>query len=197
MSTQEYQDFLELVRSSRSFRRFDEARAVSQEELRALVEAARLAPTGNNSQLLRFRLCWESDDVATCLAHHRWAALLRDWDGPAEGERPTAYVAVCGPRGAGRNAIRNIDAGIAAQTIMLAARTMGLGGCMIRSFDPGINDGLGLSGKGYECLVLLALGSPAEDVVLEPAGGEHGVAYWREPDGSHHVPKRSVDELLI
>lgn len=95
-------EFADIVASSRSYRRFDESRPVSRELLEELVACARLAPTGNNTQLLRFHLSCERDEVLEVFSHHRWAALLRDWDGPAPGERPTAYVTVCGPRAAAR-----------------------------------------------------------------------------------------------
>ena len=108
-----------------------------------------------------------------------------------------AYIAVCAPVGSAKSAIPNIDAGIAAQTIMLAARTRGLGGCMVKSFDAGLDDDLGLREQGLECLVLLALGHPAEKVVLEEAGEKGAVRYWRDEDDVHHVPKLSLDELIV
>lgn len=194
---------LALVASSRSYRRFDESRAVPRELLEGLVAAARLAPTGNNTQLLRFHLSTETDEVLEVLSHHRWAALLRDWDGPEPGERPRAYVCVCGPAGSRASALRNQDAGIAAQTIMLAARSAGLVGCMVASFDAGLAGALGLAEKGLEPLVLLALGYPAADerVVVEGVDTPHGLAYWREraADGTwvHHVPKLDVRDLLV
>ena len=194
-------EFADVVASSRSYRRFDESRPVSRELLEELVACARLAPTGNNTQLLRFHLSCERDEVLEVYSHHRWAALLRDWDGPAPGERPTAYVTVCGPAGSRASAIRNQDAGIAAQTLALAARASGLVGCMIASFDATLADALGLAEKNLEPLVLLALGYPAADerVVVEPADTPHGLSYWREREGGawvHHVPKLGVGDLL-
>ena len=200
MDTIEFARLRELVAASRTYRRFDEARPVPRELLEALVDVARLAPTGNNTQTLRFHLSTEPGEVAAVLSHHRWAGLLADWDGPEEGARPTAYVSVLGPAGARKNAIRNQDAGIAAQTIMLAARSAGLVGCMVASFDAALAGLLGLGEKGLEPLLLCALGYPADDetVVVEEAGAEHGVAYWRDFEtNTHHVPKLGVDDLLV
>lgn len=194
------EEFVELVRASRTYRRFDEGRRVTEAQLRALVGAARLAPTGNNTQVLRFHLSVEPAEVLEVFSHHRWAGLLAEWDGPAEGERPTAYVTIAAPAGARASAIRNQDAGIAAQTIMLAARAAGLVGCMVGSFDAGLADALGLAERGLEPLLVCALGYPAADerVVLEPADTPHGVAYWRDPDANaHHVPKLTVEDLLV
>lgn len=206
MDTIEFARLRELVAASRTYRRFDEARPVPRELLEALVDVARLAPTGNNTQTLRFHLSTEPGEVAAVLSHHRWAGLLADWDGPEEGARPTAYVSVLGPAGARKNAIRNQDAGIAAQTLALAARAAGLGCCMVASFDAHLMEAIGLEARANELepLVILALGWPAADetVVLEPADTEHGLAYWRERDAltgawTHHVPKLALEELLV
>ena len=78
------------------------------------------------------------------LPHLRWAALYKDWDGPAEGERPHGYVVICLPAELADNPIRLIDVGIAAQTMALAACARGLGCCMLRSFDAGLADELAL-----------------------------------------------------
>ncbi len=193
----EEKDLAALVRDSRSYRRFDGTRPVGEDMLRGLVDVARFAPTGNNTQTLRFALVADPAKALEVESHHHWAALLADWDGPVEGEKPTAYIAVCAPAGASKLPIRNLDAGIAAQTIMLDARSRGLVGCMIKSYDAGIDEVLGVAQKGYECLVLLALGWPAADerVVLEE-GAPGKVAYWREGT-CHHVPKLGVDDLLV
>lgn len=191
-------EFVELVAASRSYRRFDEGRPVTREQLAALVGAARVAPTANNRQRLRFHLS-VGPEAFEVEAHHRWAALLRDWDGPATGERPTGYVTIAVPAGERTNALLNQDAGIAAQTIMLAARAAGLAGCMVASFDAELGGALGLAEKNLEPLLLCALGYPAPDerVVLEEADAERGVAYWRDADNVHHVPKLALEDLLV
>lgn len=43
---------------------------------------------------------------------------------------------------------------------------------------------------------VIALGKPKETVVLEEMRGKD-YKYWRENDGSHHVPKRPVQDLLV
>jgi hypothetical protein len=44
---------------------------------------------------------------------------------------------------------------------------------------------------------VLAFGYPAEEVVLEPVGPDGNTTYWRDESGVHHVPKRSLEEVLI
>lgn len=190
-------DFKDLVKASRTYRRFS-GEAVSQETLLGLVDVARFAPTGNNLQVLRFALVSDPERVRTIAHHHGWAGLLRDFDGPAEGELPGAYIAICAPEKQAANPIRLIDCGIAAQTICLAAHEQGLGACMVKSFDKEAVAQLDLS-EGYEALLIIALGGPAADerVVLEPADTEHGVSYWRSSGNVHHVPKLGVDDLVL
>ncbi len=144
--------------------------------------------------------------MAGGFANPGWAGLVAAWAGPVVGARPTAYVTVLGPAGSRRSAIRNQDAGIAAQTLALAARASGLGCCMVASFDAHLMETIGLAGREGELepLVVLALGVPAadEEVVVEPADTPHGLAYWRERDAltgawTHHVPKLALEELLV
>ena len=49
----------------------------------------------------------------------------------------------------------------------------------------------------YEILLVLALGKPAEKVVLEDVGPDGSIEYYRDEDDVHHVPKRSLDELIV
>lgn len=191
-------DFKDLVKASRTYRRFA-GQAVPREVLLYLVDTARFAPSGNNMQVLRFALADDPQQVALLARHHGWAAALPDFNGPAEGELPGAYIGICAPQKVAQNPIRLIDCGIAAQTICLAAAQKGLGTCMIKSFDAEASGILGLDQKGYALQLLIALGQPAADeqVVLEDVGDQHGVKYWRTEGNVHHVPKRSLGDLLV
>lgn len=192
MSGREFQD---LVAASRTYRRFSDER-VGPAVLADLVDAARLAPCGNNMQLLRFRVVDERDACDAVFPHLRWAALYKDWDGPSEDERPHGYVVICVPGGLADNPIRLIDVGIAAQTMALSACARGLGCCMLRSFDAGLAEELALP-EGLVPALVLAVGGRGERVLLEGSDTEHGLAYWREPDGTHCVPKLRLEDLLV
>lgn len=37
----------------------------------------------------------------------------------------------------------------------------------------------------------------AKKVVIENADSSGDIAYWRDENNLHHVPKRSLDELII
>ena len=124
-----------------------------------------------------------------------WAGYLRAWPGPAEGERPSAYIVILGD-----TEIRKTfgcDHGIAAQSIMLGATERGLGGCMIGSIKKNaLRETLEIPER-YEIQLVLALGKPAETVVLEDVGPDGDIKYYRDEADVHHVPKRSLDDLIL
>ena len=185
----------ELVLKNRSYRRFHQDLPVEHETLRQLVDLARLSASGSNAQSLKFILCSDPETNDSVFPHLAWAGYLRDWDGPAEGERPSAYIIILGDK-----SIRDsfgCDHGIAAQSILLGAVERGLGGCMIGSIKKsGLQDALGIPGH-FEILLVLALGKPKEKVEIEEVGVDGDIKYWRDDKGIHHVPKRSLDELII
>lgn len=190
-------EFASTVRSCRSYRRFDEGEPVPEALLVALVDLARTTASGANRQPLRYRIVNSSAECARVFPLLRWAAALKDWAGPEPGEHPTGYVVICD---AGHGATTAVDEGIAAQTIVLGATQAGFGGCMLHAFDKaGVMAELGLEAVGVKPLMVVALGRPAEDVRLEPLSEspDGSTNYWRDADGGHHVPKRSLEDVLI
>lgn len=190
-------DFARTVRACRSYRRFDEGDPIPGTLLVELANLARLTASGANRMPLRFRLVSSASERDMVFSQLKWAGALKDWDGPEEGERPTGYIVICD---AGHGATTSVDEGIAAQTIMLAAVEVGFGGCVLHAFNKaGVSQALGLEGEGVEPLMVLALGRPAEKVVLEPlsASPDGSTNYWRDAESVHHVPKRSLGDVLI
>ena len=188
-------DLKTLVRKSRSYRRFDENHFIDGEILRELVRLAQYSPTGNNMQPLKFWLSNKPDMNRKIFPHLGWAGSLKDWKGPEEGERPTAYIIILGDTDI--QATFGVDYGIAAQSMMLGAVEKDLGGCMIASARrEGLQKDLGIPDQ-YRILLVIALGKPVERVVTEPVGEDGRIKYYRDEDGVHHVPKRSLEELIV
>ncbi len=183
--------FRDLVKQARSTRRFDERARVTEAELREMIETARLAPSGGNMQTLRFRLVTSVEACAALFPHLAWAGYLKAWPGPAEGERPTAYIGIVGPDDC------NVNTGIAAQTIQLAAAEMGIGACMIGSFKlEAAREALRVP-EDLKLQLIIALGRPAETIVLEDIPATAGIEYYRDADDVHHVPKIVSEDLIL
>ena len=185
----------DLVRKNRSYRRFHQDVPVDIETLRELVNLARLSASGSNLQPLKYILSCQPETNARIFPNTRWGGYPKDAPGPVEGERPAAYIVILGD-----TEIRKpfgCDHGIAAQSIMLGATERGLGGCMIGSIDRGeLRQVLDIPER-YDILLILALGKPRETVVLEELVPGGSVQYYRDADGVHHVPKRSLSELVL
>ncbi|MBI9081895.1 MAG: nitroreductase family protein [Pseudodesulfovibrio sp.] len=188
-------NFKKLVAQNRTRRKFDESRPVDVKILTELVDIARFAPSGMNRQPLKFVVCANAVRCGEVFPLLGWAGYLKDWSGPASGERPTGYIVILLDKDIADTP--GCDHGIVSQTIMLGAVEKGYGGCIIGTVNRkklvkvlDIPDNL-------EVLLVLALGVPVEDVVIEPLPTDGKIEYWRGMDGKHHVPKRSLDELLV
>jgi nitroreductase len=184
----------ELIRRSRSYRRFQENRSVDKETLQELINLARLSPSAANLQPLKYIISNTPEKnslIFPCLA---WAAYLRDWPGPQEGERPSAYIIVLGDTEITKNF--GCDHGIAAQSILLGATERGLNGCMIGSVQKEKLRGLLKIPERYEILLVIVLGVRKETVVIEEVKAGD-IKYWRDEKGVHHVPKRPLTEIIL
>lgn len=185
----------ELILKTRSYRRFHQHETVPVEVLRELVDLARIAQSPWNQQAAKFLLCNRPEKNAEIFALLAWAARMPDWPGPAEGERPPAYIVIVGDREISK--VFPSDHIVAGTAILLGATERGLGGCLVGAFSKKkMSEVLGL-GPRYEPLLAVALGTPNETVVLDEIGPDGNTAYWHDEDGVHHVPKRSLDDLIL
>lgn len=185
----------DLVLKNRSYRRFDQATPINEQTLRELVDLARQSASASNRQPLKYILSWEPAKNATIFSEVSWARLLKDWGGPAEGERPAAYVVILGDKNISQSYY--YDAGIACQSMLLGATEKGLGGCMLGSVNRvELRKTLSIA-EHLEILLVVAFGKPAETVVLETAAPGGDVKYYRDAKSVHHVPKRSLEEIII
>ncbi|MDR1414518.1 MAG: nitroreductase family protein [Odoribacteraceae bacterium] len=183
----------DLLRENRSYRRFHQKDRVGVERLRDWVSLTRFCASGRNAQALKYRLVHDEERCARVFETLAWAGYLKDWRGPEEGERPAAYLVQLLDTAIAGDCF--CDDGIQAQTILLGAVEDGFGGCIVKAFrEAALRAVLSLPAS----LVIrhvIALGRPAERVVLEDMRGDD-FRYWREADGSHHVPKRGTDDLI-
>lgn len=189
-------DLTALLAGNRSYRRFG-TRQVTPGELTDMIAATRTVASAGNLQQLRFvpvfgtRAC---EKVYPCLG---WAGYLPEWDGPVPAERPTGYIVVVCRPDVGGNFNLGIDLGICAQCILLTARTMGLGGCMLRNVKrDALTAALDLPDGAWEIALVIALGEPVEKVEIVPVRNGD-IRYFRDAAGVHYVPKRETAELIF
>lgn len=176
------------IRQRRSVRLFRD-QPVPKEVLLEMADLARLYPSAGNMQPLRYAAVTQEpirSQIFDCL---HWAKYLPDFQ-IAEGQRPQAYFVILGNRER-----CDFDAGAAAMGLLLAAKEAGLEGCCLGIGEKdAVRQILGLDETLYP-ICAIALGYGAQESAEAPYEGNFH--YFRDDTGKVHVPKRSLDEVLI
>lgn len=185
----------ELITKNRSYRRFYEEIEIESALLKEFIELARLSGSGANRQPLKYILSTSKEMNRKIFPNLAWAGYLKDWDGPSEGERPSAYIVILLDKEISSNA--GCDHGIAAQSILLGAVEAGFGGCMIGSVQKDkLRSVLDLP-EQFEILLVIALGKPKEKIVLTEIEKDGDIKYYRDENMIHYVPKRKLRDIIL
>lgn len=185
----------DLVLKNRSYRRFYGDYKIEHDILEKLVDLARLSPSGRNMQPLKYLISNEQEINAKIFSTLAWAGYLKDWAGPIESERPTAYIIMM----VDKNLVSGtpaIDEGIACQSILLGAVERGLGGCIIQSIKRTELANIISIPESLEIALVIALGKPKEEVRILDAKDDD-IKYYRDNNGVHFVPKRGINDIII
>ena len=179
-----------LLKRNRSYRGYDASRVVTEEDLLKILEVVPWVASGMNAQPLRFRLVTGADAARVHPLVKLGAALPQEHL-PHAGEEPSAYI-VIGSAASGR--VADIDLGFAAQSILLRAVELGLGGIFILNFKASeLAAALQLP---LQPLAVIGIGKPIESIFMVPASPGDSLDYYRK-DGAHFVPKLQVKDLLL
>ena len=179
-----------LLKRNRSFRGYDALRPVTEAELLKILDVVPWVASGMNAQPLRFKLVYGAD-AARMHPLLKLGAALPEEHLPHPGEEPSAYIVICS---ATSSRVTDIDLGFVAQSLLLKAVELGLGGIFVLNFPaPALQEVLSLP---LPPLALIGLGKPLERVFLVDAKPEDSLDYYRK-DGVHFVPKLQVPDLLL
>ena len=188
----------DLIKKNRSVRGYDSSRDVTIEELREMVDCARLSASSVNMQPLKYILVNTVDGKSRVLKQVSFAAKLSTLKLPHRGSEPMAYIVICQDEQISKSETGFLrDVGIVAQSITLAATELGLGACMLGYFSPDkLRQALDLS-ENLKPLLVISFGKSVEDIrIVEIEEGE-STDYYRDEAGIHYVPKRKLDDVII
>lgn len=187
-------DFMELLTTRRTYRRFEQ-REISQDILDEILTAARLSSSGGNRQPLTYIVVKEACKVNQVFAQTRWAAYLPSELGqPKEGERPVLFIAVV--ENLNINSDCDTDAGLAIGNMTLAAWNRGVGSCIIGACNkPVLSEMFGLTGE-QKLHTVIAFGYPAHTSRIEDMGKDGDVKYRLDDNGDYIVPKRRIEDVV-
>jgi len=191
----------EIILKNKTFRRFYQEHQIPYKLMEEWIKLVRLVPTARNQQALKYLIINDKSILEQIFPTLKWAGYLKDWDGPEQGQRPSAYIIIGIDRSISDNYIAHwtyVDLGIAIQTILLSAVENNLGGCVIVSFNkPKLNKILKIP-KNIDIQSILAIGKPKEEVIwLDMEPGKNNIKYFRDEQGKHYVPKRPLEDILL
>ena len=187
--------FKKLIVSNRSYRRFYGDESITKKTLLSLIDYARLSASGANRQPLRYMISYEKQVNETIYPTLAWAGYFADWSGPKEGERPSAYIIILQDKD--NRMVGGVDHGIAAQSILLGAVEIGLGGCIIGNIKREELGKILSIPVQYEILIAIAIGKPKEVVTIDEMNVGDDVKYWRDESQVHHVPKLKLTDIVL
>ena len=188
----------DLIKKNRSVRGYDISREVADEELREMVDCARLSASSVNMQPLKYVTINTPEGRDKIIGQISFAAKLSELHLPISGTEPMAYIVICQDENISKSGTGyHKDAGIVAHSITLAAAEMGLGACILGYFSPKeMATSLRLAGN-LRPLLVIALGKSIEDIrIVEIEEGE-STDYYRDENGVHYVPKRRLDDVIV
>lgn len=185
-------NFYDLVRKTRTTRKFQQHKALEKIDIEYLIDCGRLSPSAANLQPLKYYYTNDYEINGQIFENLAWAGYLNDWPGPDEGQRPAGYIIVCQDTAISKNPI---DLGFAVQNIVLAAADKGIGSCIILSFKKEPVAKIVNPELDYQLKLVIALGYPDEEVIIEDVEN-NDIKYWRDEDNVFHVPKRILDTII-
>ena len=181
----------EALLSRRTIRKFKQE-PIKEEDLKTLVNYARLAPFAANVQALKYKIVTDTGLTDKIFNNVKWAGYIQKGT-PLPDERPPAYIAVLGD-----TTIKDsfeTDAGAAITAMLLGAWEMGIGACWmgaIRRSD--ISAILNLPSQ-YSLLYIIALGYSAQE--SKECVYNNSPKYYYDENNVLNVPKLSLEDIII
>lgn len=182
-----------LYRDCRSIRRFT-PEAVTSEEITTILENCRIASCGMNAQTLSYVVVKSKHNVQTMHSLVKWAGALPKGEGtPKDGEFPPLYIVIVQNKKSG---LTDIDAGIAANTIMTTATSLGLASCIFASHKIADVSSLLDLKEGQIPRLVIAIGHPAcTSSIVDMVDGN--IKYTKDENDHFYVPKRALKDIVI
>lgn len=185
-----------LLEWRRSYRKFDESRLISKNDIDEILNSIKFASCANNRQYLRFISVENKDKVLEIFDNTKWAASLPNNIGrPKEGERPVYFIAILSDE-AKKLRFNGIDEGLVISNLTLTAAEKGIGSCIIGSVnDKKMREILNYD-NNYSCEIVIAFGYPKVKSTIKKINLEEDQSYYLDEDGNYIVPKYKKDDIV-
>ena len=185
-----------LLEWRRSYRKFDEERELTKEDIDGILSSIKFASCANNRQFLRFISVESKEKVLEIFDNTRWAASLPNGAGrPKECERPVYFIAILSDKEK-KLKFDGVDQGLVISNLTLAAAERGIGSCIIGSvLDDKMREILSYDDR-YTCSLVVAFGYPKIDSSIQEINLEEDQSYYLDENGNYVVPKYKLDDIV-
>ncbi len=184
----------EAIMKRRTIRKFKDI-PLKEKDLMQIIDCARLAPYASNLQPLKFSLVSDRETRLKMYPYLKYAGYIPQWD-PEFEETPPVFIIVLNDTNIKTTKTSEVDSGAAVTNMCLAATELGIDTCWFGSVGrKEIKEMLGIP-EHLDITYVLGLGYGAQTGEYEDIkNNDH--RYYFDENGNVHVPKRSIDEVLI
>lgn len=185
-----------LLEWRRTYRKFDENKLISKNDIDDILNSIKFASCANNRQYLRFISVENKAKVLEIFENTKWAASLPNNIGrPKEGERPVYFIAILSDEEK-KLRFNGIDEGLVISNLTLLAAEKGIGSCIIGSVnDKKMREILNYE-NNYSCDLVVAFGYPKVKSTIKEINTGEDQAYYLDEDGNYIVPKYKIKDLV-
>ena len=188
-------EIMTLLEGRRTYRRFDESRAIPDEVVADMKKAAYLSSSAMNRQPLKYIYVRTPETVNAIFDITSWGGALPDGLGrPKVGERPTMFVVILSVKEL-QSRFTAFDEGLAASNLTLAAYAHGVGSCILGSVkvDP-LRQILDISDE-YDVSCVIGFGYPTHTSAVVDAEN-NDIKYRLDDEKNYIVPKRKIEDTV-
>ena len=183
-------EILDIIRNRRSVRSFERT-PVNIDDLKLMIEMARLAPSGLNLQPIKY-ICVNDEGYCDKLfSLTRWAGYTAPLGVPSKEEAPSAYIIVLIDEEIRKDG--DNDAAYASENIVLTAQAKGIGSCILGSLQRDDIKELFDIPENQRIHTVIALGYSRQK--YEVFDMEDSVKYYIDEEKNFHVPKRKTEDI--
>lgn len=180
-----------LIKTRRTTRVFNQTK-VNINDLKEVLELARLAPSGGNLQPVKFAIITDETLRKKAFPFIKYAGYLKDWD-PDFSQSPKAFIALlCNDNLKGKC---ECDLGISLMTISLLLEEKGLKSCILGAINrQELSKVFEIDSSLY---IAYLIGVGYSDSIGNFFDDSNNVKYIKNADDGFSVPKKPLSDILI
>ena len=187
-------EIMSILEGRRTYRRFDESRAIPDEVVKDMKRAAQLSSSAMNRQPLRYIYVRTPETVNAVFDITSWGGALPNGIGrPKMGERPTMFVAILSVKEL-QCRYTAFDEGLAASNLTLAAYAHGVGSCILGSVNADKLRELLSIGDELDVSCVIGFGYPTHESRTVDATDDF--KYYLDENNNYVVPKRKTEDTV-